>query len=168
MCCSRPIPACGPTRQGASNSVTTVDDQISARRFWIECGKRGGGYCKSIPGALRPLEGVKARLVQPAWMAPPGRDSGRYCQCSRRTMVHARTHRPHLSEGATRALQDHLVMRSSKVQKPKGNKAHPKSQARHRLRNTKPACKSGQTCPIIDRCSQGSHAGVAEWQTQRT
>ncbi|HXY10553.1 MAG TPA: hypothetical protein VEI52_22130 [Terriglobales bacterium] len=39
---------------------------------------------------------------------------------------------------------------------------------RARLRILRPTYKFRQTCPIIGVCRQANHAGVAEWQTQRT
>ena len=46
--------------------VTIVDDTDSGKRILeIEArGKRGVGYCKSMPGAVRPFERLKARLRQ--------------------------------------------------------------------------------------------------------
>ena len=55
-CCSASIPACGLTRHGGFQfrDVTIVEDEASGQTILeIEVrGKRGVGYCKSMPGAV--------------------------------------------------------------------------------------------------------------------
>jgi len=57
--------------------VTIVDDTDSGKRILeIEArGKRGVGYCKSMPGAVRPFERLKARLRQAFDTATGAEDS---------------------------------------------------------------------------------------------
>ena len=64
MCSSQLIPDCGPTRPGAFRDVTIVDDEDLGKPILeIEVrGKRGVGYCKSMPGAVRPFERLRSRL----------------------------------------------------------------------------------------------------------
>jgi integrase len=54
--------------------VTIVDDEDLGKRILeIEVrGKRGVGYCKSMPGAVRPFERLKARLRPARLDSAPG------------------------------------------------------------------------------------------------
>jgi integrase len=56
--------------------VTILDDDDPGKRILeIEVrGKRGVGYCKSMPGAVRPFERLKARLRPPRLDSAPGAD----------------------------------------------------------------------------------------------
>ena len=90
--------------------VTIVEDDASGQTILeIEVrGKRGVGYCKSMPGAVRPFERLKARL-RPARAdhAAKGRQRSKlHCERLRR-MTPSGTDRPHLSEVAARAFQHH-------------------------------------------------------------
>jgi hypothetical protein len=69
-------------------------------------GKRGVGYCKSMPGAVRPFERLRVRL-RPARLdgVPRAAKAPDMAAAPAEPWRHARTHRPHLSEVATRAFQ---------------------------------------------------------------
>src|SRR6516165_801716 len=63
---SRSTPDCGPTRPGAwsSGMLRVVDDEDLGQTI-LEIavrGKRGVGYCNSMPGAVRPFERLRSRL----------------------------------------------------------------------------------------------------------
>src|SRR6516162_7343445 len=63
---SRSTPDCGPTRPGAwsSGMLRVVDDEDLGQTI-LEIavrGKRGVGYCKSMPGAVKPFERLRSRL----------------------------------------------------------------------------------------------------------
>ena len=101
--------------------VTIVEDEGSGQTILeIEVrGKRGVGYCKSMTGAVRPFERLKARLRPPRAYDTHGR-GGRGEQAGhhserRRTMAHAGTDRPDFSEMAARAVQDDPGRRKSQV-----------------------------------------------------
>jgi integrase len=70
-------------------------------------GKRGVGYCKSMTGAVRPFERLKARL-RPRGYDPgrPSREGVEQPMANRMAMAPAATDRPHFSEMAARAVQD--------------------------------------------------------------
>jgi hypothetical protein len=57
MCSWQLIPDCGPTRPGAFRDVTIVDDEDLGKSILeIEVrGKRGVGYCNSMPGCSEAL-----------------------------------------------------------------------------------------------------------------
>jgi hypothetical protein len=57
MCSWELIPDCGPTRPGAFRDVTIVDDEDLGKPILeIEVrGKRGVGYCNSMPGCSEAL-----------------------------------------------------------------------------------------------------------------
>ncbi len=90
--------------------VTIVEDEGSGQTILeIEVrGKRGVGYCKSMTGAVRPFERLKARLRPPrAYEERQGR-GGRQTtdQNGSATMAPSATDGPHFSEMAARAVQD--------------------------------------------------------------
>ena len=89
--------------------VTIVEDEASGQTILeIEVrGKRGVGYCKSMPGAVRPFERLKARLRPPRADHAAKDEQRSKLDCERlRRMAPAGTDRPHLSEMAARAVQD--------------------------------------------------------------
>ena len=64
----------GLTKLGDFSDVTIVyDEELGKTILEIEVrGKRGVGYCKSMPGAVRPFERLKARLRPTRLDAAPG------------------------------------------------------------------------------------------------
>ena len=90
--------------------VTIVEDEASGQTILeIEVrGKRGVGYCKSMTGAVRPFERLKARLRPPrAYERRAGDGKGpNTINNGSAAMAPAATDGPHFSEMAARAVQD--------------------------------------------------------------
>ena len=87
--------------------VTIVEDDASGQTILeIEVrGKRGVGYCKSMNGAVRPFERLKAR-PRPARADETSKHGGRAASNTARAISHSATDRPDFSEMAARAFQD--------------------------------------------------------------
>ena len=114
---SQPTPACDRMKAWRLRfrDVTIVDDEGSGHKILeiqeVRTGKRGVGYCKSMPGAVVPFERLKARLRPARANYATNEDNGSNTtvNTSGELPLPAGTDRPHLPNEwqRTRAIQNH-------------------------------------------------------------